>query len=307
MTRVWKNCRWVFGVISLCLVAGFASANPACDQAARLFQRSHMAASSKAEIQLLEQAVRLCPAYAVAWNNLGLAYEKADRLDAAENAYRQAVRNQPAFAAPYAGLGDLALSQSRFREAASFYEQFLDLLKQERQKGDPLGLAAYEPEYRRKYEQAQLRWQIHQESMTGIVSQKTLSRGFRGIKSVKKTTSAPPPPQRMALSILFDFDSATLKSQGMSQLLEVSKTLKMPEFASEKFVIEGHSDTIGDADYNLSLSRRRAESVRAYLTSQGIAADRLSVHANGESRPVVRTGDSDAQAVNRRVEFVTMP
>lgn len=307
MIRVRRIFQGGAVVISLCLVAGFAIANTACDQAASLFQRAHIAASSKAEIQLLEQAVALCPAHAMAWNNLGLAYEKAERRDAAENAYRQAVRHESGFAAPYAGLGDLAMSQSRFREAATFYEQFLDLLPRERQKGDPMGLAAYEPEYRRKFEQAQLRWQIHQESMRGIVTQKTLSRGFRGIKKVKKTATAPLPPQRIALAILFDFDSAALKPQGMSQLLEVSRTLQMPEFVSERFMIEGHSDTIGDADYNLSLSRRRAESVRAYLTSQGIAADRLSVHANGESRPIVRTGDSDMQAVNRRVEFVILP
>ncbi|MGE3459585.1 MAG: tandem-95 repeat protein [Kofleriaceae bacterium] len=68
--------------------------------------------------------------------------------------------------------------------------------------------------------------------------------------------------------------------------------------------IEGHTDDRGNDGYNLELSRRRAESVRAYLIGKGVAADRLIAEGFGEATPIVPNTTAKNRATNRRVMFV---
>ncbi len=68
--------------------------------------------------------------------------------------------------------------------------------------------------------------------------------------------------------------------------------------------VEGHTDSRGDAEFNLQLSQSRAEQVVRFLTEHGVPADRLQAQGYGDSRPV---DDREAEAAwdrNRRVEFV---
>jgi outer membrane protein OmpA-like peptidoglycan-associated protein len=75
-----------------------------------------------------------------------------------------------------------------------------------------------------------------------------------------------------------------------------------------RFVVKGHSDRSGSAAYNLSLSRRRAERVRAYLIERGLPGREIGLEAFGEDRPLVDTPDGVPHAENRRVEFTfTLP
>lgn len=67
--------------------------------------------------------------------------------------------------------------------------------------------------------------------------------------------------------------------------------------------IDGHTDSRGDASYNLALSQQRARSVQAYLIELGISAERLTAVGHGESRPVASNDDAEGRAMNRRVEF----
>jgi OmpA-OmpF porin, OOP family len=67
-------------------------------------------------------------------------------------------------------------------------------------------------------------------------------------------------------------------------------------------LVEGHSDRSGPAAYNASLARRRAESVRAYLSARGIAARDVVIDSFGESRPLIVTPDAARKPENRRVE-----
>jgi outer membrane protein OmpA-like peptidoglycan-associated protein len=71
-----------------------------------------------------------------------------------------------------------------------------------------------------------------------------------------------------------------------------------------RVAVEGHTDNVGSDDYNQRLSERRAESVRGYLTQQGIPEASIAARGFGESRPVV-SNDADAgRQQNRRVELV---
>lgn len=107
--------------------------------------------------------------------------------------------------------------------------------------------------------------------------------------------------------VTFEFNSARLTAQAERRLDNVVNALR----ASQGFNVrvEGHTDSIGSASYNLDLSQRRADSVKAYLTSHGVAASRLNTRGFGETRPVApntKPNGSDnpaGRAQNRRVEL----
>jgi len=66
--------------------------------------------------------------------------------------------------------------------------------------------------------------------------------------------------------------------------------------------IEGHTDSIGTEEYNLQLSRKRAESVRNYLVSKGISPERITIFGFGASMPIATNQTEEGRALNRRVE-----
>jgi len=71
----------------------------------------------------------------------------------------------------------------------------------------------------------------------------------------------------------------------------------------EVVIAIGHTDSIGSDAYNQKLSVRRAESVKAYMVSKGIAANRIYTEGKGEKQPVASNKTKDGRAKNRRVEI----
>ena len=70
-----------------------------------------------------------------------------------------------------------------------------------------------------------------------------------------------------------------------------------------QLLIEGHTSSEGGAEYNLELSKRRAESIRSYLIGEGIAVERLEIIGYGDTRPLQSNDTAQGRAKNRRVEF----
>jgi outer membrane protein OmpA-like peptidoglycan-associated protein len=276
-----------------------------CKQADELFRQSTQRADFVSQRSLLDEALRLCPKHAQALNNLGTIYEAEGQLEQAEHAYGLANEYDPDLGAPLAGLGDIAMKRGRFQEATIWYEKFLIFLADQNQKGDPRGLNLYEEQYRAKYEKAKLKLQILEDSMSGVVSNKVLTRGLK-VMTVEEELTNSIEPERLSLYIYFDFNSAKLKPQGRAQLIEMALTMRSSQNRDRIFMIEGHTDTLGSDEYNLELSRRRAETVRAFLVSQGIVPDRLKIIGVGEARPLIFAGTTKEQAINRRVEFLRL-
>ena len=77
----------------------------------------------------------------------------------------------------------------------------------------------------------------------------------------------------------------------------------MLDIPTLKIELSGHTDNVGNDDYNLNLSQRRADAVRAYLTSRGVDKSRVLAVGYGESKPVDSNDNSDGRANNRRTEF----
>ena len=104
-----------------------------------------------------------------------------------------------------------------------------------------------------------------------------------------------------AADVLFDFDKAVIKPEGKSKLDDISNKTKGVNL--EVVIAIGHADSVGSDAYNQRLSVRRAESVKAYLTSKGIAANRVYTEGKGEKQPVADNKTSEGRAKNRRVEI----
>lgn len=100
----------------------------------------------------------------------------------------------------------------------------------------------------------------------------------------------------------FDFDKAVIRPEGYAILDQDVVILK--EWGDVDIVVAGHADSTGTEEYNLGLSRRRAEAVRDYLISKGLSEERLTVEAYGESRPIATNSTREGRALNRRVELV---
>jgi outer membrane protein OmpA-like peptidoglycan-associated protein len=102
--------------------------------------------------------------------------------------------------------------------------------------------------------------------------------------------------------ILFDFDKATLKRNVEFSLVKVATILN--QFEEMKISVEGHTDNIGKPDYNLDLSKRRAQAVHDFLVSQEVAPERMTVDGFGMTRPVADNGTEEGRQKNRRVDLV---
>jgi len=111
---------------------------------------------------------------------------------------------------------------------------------------------------------------------------------------------------RIPASLTFDSNSTVLRPEFDATLLELSRTLKL--FNQTYVDVLAHTDTSGSAEYNLSLSQKRAAAVAAYLGSHGVARARLSSRGLGESAPLYNPDLTETQqAANRRVELRVIP
>ena len=104
-----------------------------------------------------------------------------------------------------------------------------------------------------------------------------------------------------AADVLFDFDKAVIKPEGKSKLDDIAN--KVRGINLEVVIAIGHADSIGSDAYNQRLSVRRAESVKAYLVSKGIEANRVYTEGKGEKQPVASNKTKEGRAKNRRVEI----
>jgi outer membrane protein OmpA-like peptidoglycan-associated protein len=107
-------------------------------------------------------------------------------------------------------------------------------------------------------------------------------------------------------SVLFTSAKSDLLPTAQLKLNDVAKALTEQD-PDSKMVVEGHTDSQGSAASNQDLSQRRAQSVRDYLVSRGIAADRITAAGFGPTRSIADNNTAEGRANNRRVEIVVQP
>jgi outer membrane protein OmpA-like peptidoglycan-associated protein len=122
-----------------------------------------------------------------------------------------------------------------------------------------------------------------------------------GVAASEGQQAAPPRPS-LSLSIQFDFDSARIRPESLVVLGNLAAALASPALQASPFVIEGHTDAKGAADYNRKLSAQRAQAVKDLLVAKGIDAARLVSVGKGSSE--LANASAPLAAENRRVKIV---
>jgi outer membrane protein len=109
-------------------------------------------------------------------------------------------------------------------------------------------------------------------------------------------------PLEQTLKLLFDFDSAELRPESITELERVVKFMGDVPFATT--LVEGHTDSVGSDAYNLALSDRRAKAVFDYLSSRGVDPARVKSVGKGESAPIADNATAEGRQQNRRVMLI---
>ncbi len=102
-------------------------------------------------------------------------------------------------------------------------------------------------------------------------------------------------------NIFFDFNKATLRPESKAELENLTQLMR--ENPTLKIEISGHTDNVGSAAYNKTLSEQRAKAVVDYLIAAGIAADRLTSVGYGFDKPIASNATDEGRQLNRRTEF----
>ncbi|MAT40511.1 MAG: hypothetical protein CL946_13020 [Ectothiorhodospiraceae bacterium] len=111
-------------------------------------------------------------------------------------------------------------------------------------------------------------------------------------------------PPKTNLTVLFDFDKATLRPESKPELERAIRfILQNP---GRKFEISAHTDALGTEEYNLDLSERRAAAIREYLVEHGVPADIIISKGYGESQPIADNNTPQGRQLNRRVELTVI-
>jgi peptidoglycan-associated lipoprotein len=100
----------------------------------------------------------------------------------------------------------------------------------------------------------------------------------------------------------FSYDSTDLSDAARGVLQKNVEWMK--KWTSTKVMVEGHADSRGTNEYNLALGERRADAVRDYLVSLGLAADRLTIVSKGEEQPFCSEETESCWQQNRRGHFI---
>ncbi|HEX7808887.1 MAG TPA: OmpA family protein, partial [Thermoanaerobaculia bacterium] len=101
--------------------------------------------------------------------------------------------------------------------------------------------------------------------------------------------------------ILFDFNSAALRSSSRDELREMASVFN--RYGDTTIAVQGHTDSVGSNAYNQRLSERRASSVSNYLEDLGVRSSRIDSYGYGESRPKSSNDTASGRQRNRRVEI----
>ena len=108
--------------------------------------------------------------------------------------------------------------------------------------------------------------------------------------------------ERPLADVFFDYDKSEIRDDARATLQRNADYLK--RWMSTRASIEGHCDSRGTNEYNLALGEKRANAVREYLVSLGIAADRLQSVSKGEESPVCTEENEGCWSRNRRGTFI---
>ena len=105
--------------------------------------------------------------------------------------------------------------------------------------------------------------------------------------------------------LLFDFNKSDIKPENGKEIVRLAKQLN--KYDLQKLKIVGHTDDIGNPEYNQKLSEERAQSVAGIFLNEGFKQTNLNVIGRGSNQPFVPNTSDENQASNRRVAIIIIP
>jgi len=128
---------------------------------------------------------------------------------------------------------------------------------------------------------------------------------FRGLHLLTSQPAATAQMPAIGLDIKFKVNSAELTEEAKAQVKQLAEAMQSEQLAKYHFLVEGHTDSTGRADYNMNLSKRRAQAVKDYLvTAYGVPRNRLEAIGRGQTMPI--NASDPANPANRRVQVVNI-
>ena len=103
---------------------------------------------------------------------------------------------------------------------------------------------------------------------------------------------------------MFDVNKATLRDASKAELAKLAQILN--KYPDTNILVEGHTDNTGSEEYNLELSRQRAQSVENYLAGLNVNPTRFTIMGYGESQPIATNETAEGRQQNRRVDLAIM-
>lgn len=128
------------------------------------------------------------------------------------------------------------------------------------------------------------------------------ARELREIPNIE--VSRPSPTEisvELTSDILFDVNSSDLRPESRTVLGDLAENFR--RYPSERFEVEGHTDSTGSEEHNQKLSQRRADSVRYFLMDGGVPGQQIFARGYGEMRPKASNETPEGRQMNRRVEI----
>ncbi|MEI6183351.1 MAG: OmpA family protein [Polynucleobacter sp.] len=126
----------------------------------------------------------------------------------------------------------------------------------------------------------------------GAIAPKAAAPAASGVSQSKITLQA---------DTLYDFNKSDLKPEGKATLDKIARDLS--KIKLEVIIAVGNTDSVGTDAYNMALGQRRAQSVKAYLTSKGVDGSRIYTESKGKSNPVASNATEEGRAKNRRTDI----
>ena len=215
--------------------------------------------------------------------------------------------------------GDAAAREGRFAAAARAYDEALGLADPANEKilagllykkaralrgaGEIL-VALKAVEQARSYQEheafAALHSELQEQASKTVFDSDQIRKALRSARGFGVAGGAP----SLNVWVGFEFDSAELTTKGSRQATEMADAMLSEEFQDYRFLLVGHTDARGTAEYNFDLSYRRASSLRKWLAERfSFRAERIDVEGRGEEAPVANGNSPTDHARNRRVEL----
>ena len=277
---------------SLLLFAGAAWHAPAafaetdCEQAEVDYDRALQQRDPVQALALLDGVIARCPSRAMAWFVKGNAHRMLEQWDQAlaayEHAHGKAGKPELGFTAQAYG----ALMQQRLGRTCEAARTFQYL-----QAGYDRAMPSWLRDSYEAYERSLAESPMATEDMACALRMTEAHRTFGVCPYVN-------------VRIPFAYDRADVDARNRPQVEQLAEALRRVHDDAQRYRLVGHTDSRGSADYNQSLSQRRAQSVQAFILGlQGDLRGRLEARGEGESRLLATDDTESSHALNRRVEM----